>query len=229
MPLKQNPIETDEKGRFKPRSGLIDLTGMKFNRLTAVSYVGQGSSGAKWLFKCDCGKEIITSSYPVRKGKTKSCGCWNEENKHNRYRIHGLTGTKIQSAWSHMKQRCFNPNCKEYEHYGGRGITVCDEWKNSVAEFAKWAYENGYEKNLTLDRIDNNGNYEPNNCRWVSMEVQENNKRNNRYYDIDSGSYTLSQIAKMYSVSRGSLYYWIHRKGMKMQDAIKMLVDRKTA
>jgi hypothetical protein len=229
VPLKQNPIETDEKGRFKPRSGLIDLTGMKFNRLTAVSYVGQGSSGAKWLFKCDCGKEIITSSYPVRKGKTKSCGCWNEENKHNRYRIHGLTGTKIQSAWSHMKQRCFNPNCKEYEHYGGRGITVCDEWKNSVAEFAKWAYENGYEKNLTLDRIDNNGNYEPNNCRWVSMEVQENNKRNNRYYDIDSGSYTLSQIAKMYSVSRGSLYYWIHRKGMKTQDAIKMLVDRKTA
>lgn len=229
MSLKQNPIETDEKGRFKPRSGLIDLTGMKFNRLTAVSYVGQGSSGAKWLFKCDCGKEIITSSYPVRKGKTKSCGCWNEENKHNRYRVHGLTGTKIQSAWSHMKQRCFNPNCKEYEHYGGRGITVCDEWKNSVAEFAKWAYENGYENNLTLDRIDNNGNYEPNNCRWVSMEVQENNKRNNRYYDIDSGSYTLSQIAKMYSVSRDSLYYWIHRKGMKTQDAIKMLVDRKTA
>lgn len=229
MSLKPNPIERDEKGKVKPRSRLIDLTGMKFNRLTAISYIGQGSCGAKWLFKCDCGREVVTNAYPVKHGQTKSCGCWNEENKHNRYRIHGLTGTRIQVTWSHMKQRCYNPNCREYEHYGGRGISVCEEWKNSVAEFAKWAYANGYKENLTLDRIDNDGNYEPNNCRWVSMEVQENNKRNNHYYDINDGRYTLSQISKMYDISRNSLYYWINEKGMVPQDAVDMLVARKTA
>ena len=127
-----------------------------------------------------------------------------------------------------MKQRCYNPNCREYEHYGGRGISVCEEWKNSVAEFAKWAYANGYKENLTLDRIDNDGNYEPSNCRWASMEVQENNKLNNHYYDINGGRYTLSQISKMYDISRNSLYYWINEKGMVPQDAVNMLVARKT-
>lgn len=221
MEIEANPIKRDESGKFKSRSGLIDLTGKKFNRLTAIKYIGQGNSGARWLFRCDCGNEIITNAYPVKHGRTKSCGCWNEENKHNRYRLHGLTGTRLQAVWSHMKQRCYNPNCKEYEHYGGRGITVCEEWKNSIKNFADWAYKNGYEEHLTLDRIDNNGDYEPNNCRWATMEVQQNNKRNNKYYQTSFGILTLSQIAKQYNVSRNRLYNCVQNKNMTVEQAVE--------
>ena len=200
---------------------------MKFNRLTALEYVDQGPCGARWKFRCDCGNIKIINAYFVKTGQTKSCGCWNEENKHNRYRIHGLYNTKLEIAWSHMKQRCLNPKSKEYKNYGGRGITICDEWENDVAAFAKWAYENGYREGLTIDRIDNNGNYTPENCRWTTMEVQENNKRNNQYYDWNGEQITLSQIAKRNDISRNRLYYRIYSKGMELQDAIDYCIAHK--
>ena len=220
--IAENDVEkTKHPGNF------IDLTGMKFNRLTAIEYVGQGGSGARWKFQCDCGNVKIMNAYHVKHGYAKSCGCWNEENKHDRYRIHGLTNTKIQSAWSHIKQRCLNPKSKEYRNYGGRGIGICEEWKNSVAAFAKWAYANGYQEDLTIDRIDNNGDYTPENCRWVSMEVQENNKRNNHYYSWNGESITLSQIAKRNGISRDRLYYRLHIKGMDLQAAINYCIAHK--
>lgn len=201
----------------------VDITGMKFNRLTAIEYVGQGNSGAKWKFLCDCGKEIVTSGYFARKGYSKSCGCWNEENKYNRYRKHGMHKTRLYYSWSHIKQRCLNPKCREYKNYGGRGISICEDWKNNFEEFANWSYKNGYEENLTIDRIDNNGNYCPENCRWVNMIVQENNKRNNHYYEFNGQLRTLSQISREFNVSRNSLYYRINKKGMSVENALKSL------
>ena len=206
----------------------IDITGMKFNRLTALEYICQGSSGARWKFKCDCGKEIVTASYHVRRGLTKSCGCWNEQNKHDRYRIHGMHKTRLYTAWSHMKQRCLNPKCREYQHYGGRGITVCNEWLDDFINFRDWAHKNGYREDLTLDRIDNNQGYYPENCRWVSMVVQENNKRNNHYYLFKGQMKTLSQIAKEYHISRNSLYYRVNVVGKNLEMAVTELTGQGT-
>lgn len=210
---------------FIANNTLIDITGMKFNRLTALEYMGQGSSGARWKFRCDCGNEIVTAGYHVRKGRTKSCGCWNEENKHDRYKIHGMHKTRLYSAWSHMKQRCLNPSCKEYENYGGRGILICKDWIDNFENFREWAMNNGYSETLTLDRIDNNKGYSPDNCRWVSMLVQENNKRNNHYYLFKGQPKTLSQIAREYSISRNALYYRVNVKGMDLENAVDVLAN----
>lgn len=206
-------------------NGFIDITGMKFNRLQAIEYVGQGYSGARWKFKCDCGNEVVTASYFVRKGMTKSCGCWNEENKHNRYKIHGMHKTRLYQAWIHMKQRCKNPKCKSYKNYGGRGIEVCQDWEKSFINFKDWAYKNGYTDALTLDRIDNDKGYYPENCRWVNMLVQENNKRNNHYYLINGEMKTLSQISREYNISRNALYYRIHTKGKTLEESVKELTE----
>ena len=212
-----------ERRDFLRPANFIDITGMKFNRLTAIEYAGQGSCGARWKFKCDCGNEIVTSSYPVRNGKTKSCGCWNNENKHNRYRIHGMHKTKLYSAWTHMKQRCLNPKCASYKDYGGRGISICSEWVDDFTSFRDWAYENGYSEELTLDRIDNNKGYYPENCRWVSMETQENNKRNNHFYLYKGEKKTLSQIANENKISRNSLYYRVNVKNVPLGEAVETL------
>ena len=127
-----------------------------------------------------------------------------------------------------MKQRCLNAKCREYRHYGGRGITVCKEWIDDFINFRDWAYKNGYREDLTLDRIDNNKEYYPENCRWVSMVVQENNKRNNHYYLFKGEMKTLSQIAKEYHISRNSLYYRVNVVGKNLEMAVTELTGQTT-
>jgi hypothetical protein len=125
-----------------------------------------------------------------------------------------------------MRQRCNNPRCKEYRNYGARGISICKEWDEFIG-FYNWAMANGYKEDLTLDRIDNDGNYEPNNCRWVSMEVQENNKRTNVYYIINGEKMTLSQCSKKYDISRNSLYYRINVLNYSPEKAVEELLYKK--
>lgn len=156
----------------------IDLTGQRFGRLTIIERAG-GLSGksAKWLCRCDCGNEKVTTRQKLIRGDVQSCGCLQREYMQNGNVIHGGYKTRLYSIWHHMKYRCNNPNAPKYPLYGGRGITVCDEWINSFPAFRDWALDNGYDDNLTLDRIDNNKGYNPNNCRWATSSDQNRNRR----------------------------------------------------
>jgi hypothetical protein len=130
-----------------------------------------------------------------------------------------ITKSRIYSTWHNMKSRCYNPNTQHYNHYGGRGIIVCDEWKNSFQAFHKWAIENGYRDDLTIDRIDVNGNYEPSNCRWVDMYCQNNNTSKNRYITHNGETKTAAEWARQYGINT-RLFSTRMRRGWRFERAI---------
>ena len=158
---------------------ILDLTGQKYGRLTVLRNVGVNKQGnALWECQCNCGAITIKASGDLRHGTTYSCGCWRRENgiKNGFPRVHGMSNTRLNVIWNKMTQRCHNPVSPNYQRYGGRGITICDEWRNDFQAFHDWAVTHGYSDNLTIDRIDNDGNYEPSNCRWATVAEQNRNK-----------------------------------------------------
>lgn len=168
---------------------LIDLTGKQFGRLTVIKRNGtyispkKTSRSPRWLCICDCGREVNITGRDLKRGSTKSCGCLKAEIVKIASKTHGLEGTRIYQVWRAMKERCYLPTDKRYKNYGGRGIKVCDEWKDNFQAFYDWAITNGYKEELlpsgrnkwSIDRIDSDGNYEPSNCRWISLS--ENTKK----------------------------------------------------
>lgn len=158
-----------------------DLSGQKFGRLTVLSFAGQGKyHNSLWLCKCECGNTKVISGNSLVQGATKSCGCLDHE-KHitepNRL-VHGECNTRLYRIWKAMKSRCYNKNTKSYKRwYGSKGVQVCDQWRYNYVAFRNWSILNGYSDDLTIDRIDPCGNYEPSNCRWVTPAVQAANKR----------------------------------------------------
>jgi len=163
-------------------SAFIDLTNQRFNRLVAIKRVGSTKDKkATWLCHCDCGNEKIIIGKELRSGNTQSCGCFNKEQISKACKKHDGKGTRLYCIWKNMRQRCFNVNNPKYQRWGGRGITICEEW-NTYTNFRDWALSAGYEDKLSIDRIDNNGNYEPGNCRWATDKEQTRNARSNIVY-----------------------------------------------
>ena len=159
-----------------------DMTGLRFGRLSVLSRAENNArQDAQWLCRCDCGIEKVIPGTLLRQGKVMSCGCLKAEKASTRLRqiatTHGLSSTALHNVWGSMLDRCRNPKCKSYPNYGGRGITVCEEWLRSFEAFYLWATNNGYSHGLQLDRCDNDGPYAPWNCRWVTQKANCQNTR----------------------------------------------------
>jgi hypothetical protein len=187
-----------------------DLAGKKFGRLTAIKYVFSKNKNRYWLCKCVCGNEKIARTADLIAGKTKSCGCLQFEASQKsglNSKKHGMTNTRIYNIWRRMKYRCYSKNADNYKDYGGRGITVCDEWKNDFKAFYNWSMQNVYKNNLSIDRIDVNGNYEPTNCRWATNLQQANNRRNNRFISYNNQKLTFAEWATKYNISKTTFCY----------------------
>lgn len=198
---------------------LSDLTGLKFGRLIVIQRSGVKNGHVAWLCGCDCGQTIITTGNLLKSGKTKSCGCKKIEVCGDTHRDHGKSGTRLYVAWQHMKQRCCNPQNARYKYYGARGITVYSEW-SSFEPFEKWALSHGYEDGLTLDRIDVNGGYCPENCRWVTWKVQQNNKRSNTVIEAFGEKRTLSEWAQITGINRVTIQKRINVEGKTPEEAM---------
>lgn len=201
--------------------GIIkDLTGQKFGKLTPLYNVGKNKhNAALWLCQCDCGNTHITKSSYLINGECKSCGCLIKEKASITSYRHGLSTTRIYKIWSGMKYRCNkNHSTKIHKNYKNKGIQVCDEWKNDFMAFYNWAMENGYQENLTIDRIDVNGNYEPDNCRWVTMKEQENNRNNNHYINYNNEIHILMEWSRILNINYDALRYRL-KKGWSVEKA----------
>ena len=190
-----------------------DITGMIFGKLTAIEPVGRTKQGGViWRCLCSCGNECNVTLGSLTSGNTKGCQkCKNQ--------THGHSKSRLYRIYTNMKRRCYNPHFNHYEQYGGRGIKVCDEWVHDYIAFEKWAIDNGYSDNLTIDRIDVNGNYSPNNCRWATRKQQGLNRRTNVIVEINGVSKTL----KEWSESSGICYKTIqfrYYKGIRGADLI---------
>ncbi|MCK4786848.1 MAG: hypothetical protein KAV87_24020 [Desulfobacteraceae bacterium] len=190
-------------------SKVIDLAGKKFGRLTVLEYAGIRPDGsALWQARCDCGTLRIVGSYSLRSGRTKSCGCLQKErvreamNGNSWGKTHGLSANPLHRVLRGMKARCYNKNAINYERYGGRGITVCNEWRTNSILFIQWATVAGWKKGLQIDRIDNNGNYEPSNCQFVTPKVNSQNRRSTVLINTGTFIGTLGEIAEMIGIKR---------------------------
>lgn len=204
-----NSNEVDQMGAIKICD--MDLTGRTFNMLTAVEMVKKEKGCAFWKCKCQCGGETIVRGNTLIHGLVMSCGCIvSERGREMLIQMntkHGLYDTRIYGIRRNMLQRCYNPKAKRYEFYGGKGVTVCEEWKKDFMSFYGWALENGYQEDLTLDRIDVNGNYEPTNCRWVTLKEQNQNTSRSMKVDYLGSQVCLKEASRLCGMSYETLRY----------------------
>lgn len=201
---------------------LQDIRGNRYGRLTVIDYVGKDKSNhSMWKCKCDCGNEIVTAGYRLKDRTCKSCGCYRVEFSRQKATIHGMAFTRLHKEWDEMKYRCSSQKRKGAHRYFGRGIKVCDEWINSFENFKEWALANGYDDSLTLDRIDNNKGYSPDNCRWADRIVQQRNKENNVVIEYEGVKKTLAEWAEDLGMNYGTLHSRLKRWNWDIEKAFK--------
>lgn len=181
----------------------LELTGKKVGRWTVVDKIFVKKGRTDWLCECECGEIKIVSGAALSRGSTQSCGCYRDEKLSESRKTHGLSKTKEYQAWNHMIQRCENQNDISYQFYGARGIEVCKRWRESFENFLEDVGFAPTPKH-SIDRIDVNGNYEPNNVQWASSKAQQNNKTNNRIIDLNDGAgpMTFNQQAERLGIPR---------------------------
>ena len=191
-------------------------TGKRFGNLVCIGK-DPSKDSRYYLFKCDCGnvKSIIQDS--VKRGATISCGCYRKKNP--AHLTYGFSHTRIDNIFKSMIDRCENPKSYNYHKYGARGIRVCNEWKTNKVRFFEWAFSNGYSESLTLDRIDNSKGYSPNNCRWVTYKVQNNNRRNNHRITAFGMEKTMSEWSDYTGIKASNIYCRL-KKGWSVEKAL---------
>lgn len=185
---------------------LKDITGYKFNGCTVISRASNKGKYTAWNCICRCGNQFIARSGDIKSGNTKSCGCYCKEISGDKARTHGKRETRLYTIWSNMKSRCINTNNVNYKNYGGKGITICNSWMNSFENFYKWAIKNGYKDNLTIDRIDNNDDYKPENCRWADYKSQERNRTNNHVITYNGRTLSMAEWAEITGIPYKTLW-----------------------
>lgn len=209
----------------------IDITGKKYGMLTAIERVeNYRTQGNYWLCRCDCGNTAIVRKYDLVHLKNHSCGCYQRKSAKERHTTHNKSKTNLYAVWNSMKQRCYNPNSKPYKNYGGRGIIVCDDWlgKDGFANFEKWAYENGYSENLSIERINNDGNYEPSNCSWATKSEQANNRRCVYKIEYNGETHSPAEWSRITGISEVVIKNRIFKQGMEVEKALTTKDARKT-
>lgn len=168
-----------------------DLAGMRFGRLTVIRFACREKRTTKWACRCDCGSERIVHSHSLMRGRTTSCGCYNREQSGSRFKKHGMKHTREFNIWVLAKQRCFNPKSTAYKNYGGRGITMSEEWRHDFVRF--YGDMGPCPPGMTIERVDNDGNYESGNCVWTTREQQNRNTRMTVRITHDGETHTLAE------------------------------------
>lgn len=200
---------------------MIDMTGKKYGMLTVIESAGISKNGkVRWRCKCDCGNETVADGYKIRSGHTTSCGCLQAAlRKRGPNHTHGMTNTRLYVTWSNMKARCNNPKCYEFHAYGGNGIRICEAW-SKFENFYEWAMATGYTDELTIDRIDVNGNYCPENCRWLSYKEQALNRTDNHLITAFGKTMTIREWADASGIKYDTIERRINGYGWDVERAV---------
>ena len=213
----------------------LDLKGQRFGRLTVIKFHHSDEKDRYWECKCDCGNIILCTTRRLRSNNTKSCGCLQKETASKNSKESAKYGGESSSQYQRlfriyraMIHRCYNKNDSCYNYYGGRGVSVCDEWKNDYFTFKKWALDNGYNDKLTIDRLDHNGNYEPNNCKWATWTEQQNNKSNNKYLTYKGETKTLAQWCRELNLNYARTKARLNTCDISVEDAFELPKYKKT-
>lgn len=198
---------------------IIDLVGIQFGMLKVVEFMGRKNSHSWFRCECKCGGQTVTTSNNLRRFHTTSCGCYNEKMFRQCAIKHGLSRHKLFRTWIDMRNRCYFINHNRFEHYGGKGIKVCDIWRDDFIEFYRWAIANGWKKGLSLDRKENNKGYQPDNCRWITVKEQNRNRTSNVHLTIDG----VTKIIVEWSEISGNNYEKIRsrvKRGWSHKEAV---------
>lgn len=191
-----------------------NLIGQRFGRLVVekIDHEDYDKRGYflqyRYLCRCDCGGTRIIPAESLKSGRANSCGCLHTEELLRRNYRHGMSKSALFIRYYHIKNRCYNPNSEFYHCYGGRGIKMCPEWlgENGLINFAEWALKNGFKENLTIDRINNDGDYAPDNCRWTTNKIQSNNRNNNVHITFNGETHTISEWSDIVGIRAKTLY-----------------------
>lgn len=218
---------TKSCGHLKRAQQSPNCEGEKFNKLLAVKELEIVDGQRYYLFRCDCGNEVERKLKEVRGEKLKSCGC-GEGNFTTHHKTHGLSKTRLYGIHKGMTRRCYNKKDNSYKSYGGRGISICREWQGEAGliNFTNWALNNGYKDSLSIDRINNDGNYEPSNCRWTDVVSQQNNTSQNIFSEYNGKTQTVAEWARELELTYDSLWKRLFKYNYSFEKAITHRIEK---